>query len=136
MHHSMRVLPQQSITVVQEQMQERFVQLEQARAEHERERAMVDAVMAAIDEEDRLQGELKRRKAAETVEYINEFVADRERRRAEERRSEFNEERKIQVLQLHLLACLGRGQSWSKSDVARAPVSPCEGRKGKHTLMK
>jgi hypothetical protein len=117
--HSMRVLPQQSITVVQEQMQERFVQLEQARAEHERERAMVDAVMAAIDEEDRLQGELKRRKAAETVEYINEFVADRERRRAEERRSEFNEERKIQVLQLHLLACLCcRGQSWSKSDVA------------------
>lgn len=82
---------------VQEQIQERAAQQEEARAEHERERAMVDAVMAAIDEEDRLQGELKRRKAAETVAYINAFVADREARREAQRRSEFEEERKIQV---------------------------------------
>ena len=82
---------------MQEQIQERAAQQEEARAEHERERAMVDAVMAAIDEEDRLQGELKRRKAAETVAYINAFVADREARREAQRRSDFEEERKIQV---------------------------------------
>jgi hypothetical protein len=81
-------------------MHERLAQQEQAQEEHKRERAMVDAVMRAIDEEDRLQGELKRRKQAETVQYINAFVADRERRRAEERRSALNEERKIQVLAL------------------------------------
>ena len=78
-------------------MQERVEQQEAARAEHELERAMVDEVMRAIDEEDRLQGELKRRKAAETVQYIQEFIADREARRAAERRADYEEERKIQV---------------------------------------
>jgi Trichohyalin-plectin-homology domain len=82
---------------VQEQMQDRAAQQVEAAAAHERERAMVDAVMAAIDEEDRLQGELKRRKAAETLQYIQDFIADREARAAAQRRSDSEEERKIQA---------------------------------------
>jgi hypothetical protein len=78
-------------------MQERVEQQEAARAEFEREREMVDEVMRAIDEEDRLQGELKRAKAAETMRYIRNFIADRDARRAAERQAECDEERKIQV---------------------------------------
>ena len=44
-----------------------------------------------------VQGELKRRKQAETVAYISDFIADREARRAAERAADFAEERKIQV---------------------------------------
>jgi hypothetical protein len=83
--------------VVQEQMEDRRKQEELARAEYERDREMVDAVMAAIDEEDRLHGELKRAKAAETRRYIAEFIADRSARREAERREEFEKERKIQA---------------------------------------
>lgn len=78
-------------------MQERHEQQAAARLEFERERAMVDAVMQAIEEEDRLQGELKRHKAAETMKYIHDFIADRDDRREQQRQAEFAEERKIQV---------------------------------------
>lgn len=78
-------------------MEDRREQEELARAEFVRDREMVDAVMAAIDEEDRLHGELKRAKAAETRHYIAEFIADRDARREAERRAEFESERKIQV---------------------------------------
>ena len=78
-------------------MQERHDQQAAARLEFERERAMVDSVMQAIEEEDRLQGELKRKKAAETMRYIHEFIADRDARRERQRQAEFDEERKIQV---------------------------------------
>lgn len=78
-------------------MQERHEQQAAARLEFERERAMVDAVMQAIEEEDRLQGELKRQKAAETMKYIHDFIADRDARREQQRQAEFDEERRIQV---------------------------------------
>lgn len=68
-----------------------------AKQEHEREREMVDAVMAAINAEDRMAVELKHRKAAETVEYIRHFVHDRDERRAAQRHADWAEERKIQV---------------------------------------
>lgn len=42
-------------------------------------------------------GELKKRKAAETLAYISDFIADREARRAQQRAADFEEERKIQV---------------------------------------
>lgn len=106
---------------MQEQIQERAAQQEEARAEHERERAMVDAVMAAIDEEDRLQGELKVRKANETVAYINAFVADREARREAQRRSEYEEERKIQVRRARLV--MPQPLSWLHA--TRASVQIC-----------
>lgn len=82
---------------MQEQMQERHEQQAAARLEFERERTMVDAVMQAIEEEDRLQGEMKRKKAAETMMYIHDFIADRDARRERQRQAEFDEERKIQV---------------------------------------
>lgn len=78
-------------------MQERHEQQAAARIEFERERAMVDAVMQAIEEEDRLQGELKRQKAAETMKYIHDFIADRDALRQQQRQAEFEEEKKIQV---------------------------------------
>jgi hypothetical protein len=55
-------------------MHERLAPQEQARAEHELKRAMVDAVMRAIIAEDRLQSELKRRKQAKTVKVINALL--------------------------------------------------------------
>eukprot|EP00892_Ulva_mutabilis_P003509 jgi/Ulvmu1/152/UM001_0156.1 len=82
--------------MLEDQMQERHEQQAAARIEFERERAMVDAVMQAIEEEDRLQGELKRQKAAETMKYIHDFIADRDRQRQKQRQAEFEEERKIQ----------------------------------------
>lgn len=84
-------------------MEDRRKQEEIARADFERDRELVDAVMAAIDEEDRLHGEFKRAKAAETRSYIASFIADRDARREAERRAEFESERKIQVTLLRLL---------------------------------
>ena len=50
-----------------------------------------------------MQGELKRRKAAQTVAYINDFIADRESRRAAARAAEWREDRKIQACPCFLL---------------------------------
>jgi hypothetical protein len=55
-------------------MHARLAPQEQAGAEHELKRAMVDAVMRAIIAEDRLQSELKRRKQAKTVKVINALL--------------------------------------------------------------
>jgi Trichohyalin-plectin-homology domain len=82
---------------VQRQILDRQEEQVAARVEFEKERDAVDAVMAAIEEEDRLQEALKRAKAAETMRYVHDFVADRDARRAAERKAEFEAERKIQV---------------------------------------
>lgn len=92
--------------MLQEQMEDRRKLEEMARAEFERDRELVDAVMAAIEEEDRLHGELKRAKAAETRRYIADFIADRDARREAERRAEFENERKIQVCPLRCAVVL------------------------------
>jgi Trichohyalin-plectin-homology domain len=82
---------------LQEQMEDRVEQQRRAKLEHERERGEIDEVMRAIDEEDRLQVALKHRKAAETMEYIRAILSEREERREFDRRTNEEEERKIQV---------------------------------------
>jgi hypothetical protein len=77
-------------------MQERLELQRAAELEHQRERAMVDEVVARILAENQMEADAKRRKQEETKAYIQAFLVQREAELLGRKRAAAEEERKIQ----------------------------------------
>ena len=78
------------------QMAERLALQRAAEAEYERERAMVDEVVARIQAEDRMEAEARRANQEETKAYIRDFLLKREQELLTKRQRSLEEEEKIQ----------------------------------------
>jgi hypothetical protein len=77
-------------------MAERLALQRAAEAEYERERAMVDEVVARIQAEDRMEAEARRANQEETKAYIRDFLLKREEEVFMKRQESMEEEKKIQ----------------------------------------